>query len=149
MKFSFAALASALVLAGCNTGQVPSRPVAEVAAARAAQDARRAEGIERVYAFAVPFAYARQIARNCRRYDLNRQRQFAAEQDVRALLREAGLNERLVFSTLETPEFKRRVQDDGIAWIQKRGIVLSDRETFCAAGDAEVAERSEIASYLR
>lgn len=42
-----------------------------------------------------------------------------------------------------------KAQSDLFDWIEENGVVFEYPETFCAAGDAEVAAGSEIAQFLK
>lgn len=58
------------------------------------------------------------------------------------------MNSQTVDRILHASFSDREAQDRAIAYIQKRGIVVADKRTWCTAGAAEVRSGSRISKYL-
>lgn len=116
-----------------------------VVAPAAAQDGT-AKVPEEVVKFGVDLALAGQIAGNCRRgFRVNRPYEKAW---YRAFEKKYGRNP--AWSNLDQDQIisQREAQDVAIAYIQRRDIVVTDSKTWCAAGKAEVAEKTRIGKLL-
>ena len=95
----------------------------------------------------LPMQFAEKIAEECSRYRHNRRRvsddMDAMQQDLTARGYTAA-DFRMIAKDLPVQE----VQSKLFQWIENRKIVLTDRGSFCRAGDTEIAERSAVARYL-
>ena len=137
-----------VALSACNASPVSDAISREPGAPRTAQPSP--ELLERVYLLARDGAYAEQIARHCPRYRMDAGRKRAVEERIRAMGREEGVSSRTLFYRFRNfgIDQSARVQSDLFDWIERRGVIVGQAPTFCAAGDAERAEGTGIGAYL-
>ena len=93
---------------------------------------------------------ASQIASECGRYRFNFGLQRSSIMRMVPAIEAAGLTERdLELYARNIPRDDRQImQNRIIAYIEERNILIGDEESFCAAGDVEVAAQSQIAEFL-
>ncbi|WP_170400326.1 DUF5333 family protein [Ruegeria arenilitoris] len=101
-----------------------------------------------VYDFAFANAIADQIASECRSLTLNRSQINKTSKSLTEKYEAEGYRES-DFKYLARNLPRKRVQDDAIAYIQKRGIVIGEAETFCAAGRLEISNETSIGAFLK
>ena len=157
MRGRLAGRLSAIFLAGCalaacqptsdQTGAVGVQAPTErrVSTSATPSDALR----EQAYVLGRDFAFAQQIARTCRRYDLARGVKRAVNGRIAELTEAEGVSDRDVIRAIEADDGRARLQRDLFAWIERRDVVIGVPESFCRAGDAERAEGTAIGRYLR
>lgn len=93
-------------------------------------------------------ALAIHIANECRAFVFN-SRQASAEMSAGiSRAKEDGVSETQLGEFANNLQ-DRRIQDDAIAYISKRQIVIVQKETWCSAGRAEIAEGTQIGRFLR
>ncbi|HQU70173.1 MAG TPA: DUF5333 family protein [Albidovulum sp.] len=96
--------------------------------------------------FGIDLGLADQIAKNCRRgFRVNRPYEKAW---VRTFEKKYGSSPAWMELELDQVISQREAQDVAIAYIQRRDIVVTDGKTWCAAGKAEVAEKTRIGKLL-
>jgi hypothetical protein len=103
---------------------------------------------EDVYSELRDMALAKKIAQACPAYAFSTMKQDSYFHDVEADLYKRG------YKAHEMERWARnldqaRLQKDIFAYIEKRNIVITQRQTFCAAGAQELSEGTRVAYYLR
>jgi hypothetical protein len=95
------------------------------------------------------FSFARKIVEQCgQSFRIDPAKRALLETEMDAFLKQRNIRRiNQIDPNLMLPP--REVQTRALAYIAKRDIVLVLPETWCAAGRAEVAEGTQIASYLK
>ncbi len=101
-----------------------------------------------VYDFAFANAMADQLASECRSLTLDRSKVYKTSEALAEKYEAEGYRAS-DFKYLARNLPRKRVQDDAIAYIQKRGIVIGEPETFCAAGRLEISNETSIGAFLK
>lgn len=129
---------AALALTGCVAPDVPaSRPVA---AAKPVPRELVDEG--------VAFGLAQQIAKQCRQIGMDYAYREARQDQLEKSVRAQGYTDADASALLANmPE--QEIQSRVLAYIQANNILLTDRNSFCAPGMAEIRKGSAIGKYLR
>ncbi|WP_316013979.1 DUF5333 family protein [Roseobacter sp. HKCCA0434] len=93
---------------------------------------------------------ARQVAGECSRYTFNFGREQSEQRALIPVVRASGLTERdlRLWANNIPDDVQRDLQGRVIGFIDEHDILMTDPDSFCAAGDTEVADGSEIGSYL-
>ncbi len=92
---------------------------------------------------------ARDIARKCPSEltfnEAEKKRQF----ELLALRVQAEGYDDVLDSALEISQLpERELQKQFLDYVKRRGVVFSDKRTWCAAGRADIAEKTAIGKYL-
>ena len=129
-------------LSACET---PTSSATDTAASRAEF---RAELPPELYDFAFSAAVAEQIAGECRAISFNRPEAQAQMKSLDAELKAEGYQESDIRYLADAIPPKR-AQDDLIKYIQQSGVVVGEPDTFCAAGQREIANGTRIGAFLK
>lgn len=148
-KSKFLAVAALVALSACvETEGGAAVTTAPTAAVAKSQPAKSAADLKReMMEFAFPAAIAKTIAGQCKRYRLNsgklssETKAFSDDLEARGYTA-SDLNR------LKRNLSKSEIQGQLLEWAKKRNVVFSDKSSFCAAGDAEVAQQTAVSKYL-
>ena len=148
-KSKFLAITALVALSACveteGGAAVTTPPTAAVAKS---QPAKSAAVFEReMIAFAFPAAIAKTVAGKCKRYRLNSGKLSSETKALADDLEARGYTVSDV-NRLKRNMSKSEMQDQLLDWAKKRDVVFSDKSSFCAAGDAEVAQGTAVSKYL-
>ena len=136
------ASAFATLLFGCEASvEPPSAESAQVAQAQL-------DIVAELSDVAFPAVLANEIAKRCRSLTLNRPKFRALETETRQQLEAAGVSERRASTLVKTPELAKPIQAKMVEWVERRDVLLTDRNAFCVAGSKEIDEGTAIGSYL-
>ncbi|MCA0274300.1 MAG: DUF5333 domain-containing protein [Proteobacteria bacterium] len=132
------------------TGLVCSFALLLVGCARPAPDADAEDKDVKmprdVIAFQVDLGNAKNIVDECPRgFRLNREQE---REWVRRFEEKYGPDPEWADLKMEDVMTPRRLQRKFIGYVQRRSVVIADPETWCAAGTAEVAEKTRIGKLL-
>ncbi|MCL7405534.1 DUF5333 family protein [Marivivens sp.] len=151
------------VVAGCVETQAPMTTVAASAQAAPAvsqtdrvragangnRSALRSQLEIEVLDAVMPVVLAQRISRNCgRQFTFLSNKADTYYADLEEQMRDRGYSSQdfeHVVRNLPEAEAQARV----ISWVQERNVVITDSATWCPAGQAEIAEGTEIANFLR
>ena len=135
------ALAALLIVAACEPAAAPN--VASVAPSTAKPIVIPPELMAKAY----DYGFAQQIAENCADFRLDSSEKAAANAEIDAILKAQGISNPgpAIYRQLAPPAV---IQQKAIEYIQRRGIVVTEGATWCAAGRKEIAERTGIGHFL-
>lgn len=131
-----AVLLSAGLLAACQTTPPEPKP------------APSAELLQQSYDKLFPVALAENIGKRCRSIRFNRS---LAEQDLLSTViafQKLGYSESQAGRLLAKSVPEIDMQNALFDWIKKRNVIVSQPATFCAAGRAEIMQKTQIGRYL-
>ncbi len=109
-----------------------------------------ASTVEKIYIVARDYIVAEQIVRQCgSQFRMKRGAKRQTSAYLQNLARKEGVPDALVMYQFRQRISPARVQTDMINYVQKSGIILSDRRTWCAAGQKEVRTGSRIGNFMK
>jgi hypothetical protein len=97
--------------------------------------------------FAFSPAVAKALAGKCSRYRFNSGKLKSDTKALADALEARGYTAADVHH-LDRNIPKEKLQKKMIEWIERRSVVVSDKSSFCTAGDAEITEKTDISKYL-
>lgn len=106
------------------------------------------ELVERLYVESLPLAFAAQVAKRCPTIRLKPGTERPEELRILAIARQSGVTSTAQVVELLRKVNQRRVQQDGLAFISDYEIVVTDRATWCEAGQTMIARDDEYGRFL-
>lgn len=132
------ALAGLLLLGGCVQQTVPAKPAAPPAPIP-----------EDVLMTSFEAVTAEQVAEECpRKLRYNRAYEAAVFAAIEKKYGAEGVPDWAAGEFRPTPALERRAQAWVIDYVERRNILMSSTESWCAAGLAEIGEQTRIGKYL-
>lgn len=106
--------------------------------------------VEKIYIVALDYNKAEMLSKNCSsQFRMKRGAKRQTGVYLQNLAQKEGVPPALVMYQFKRNVSPARVQKDMISYIQKRGIVLSERSTWCAAGSKEFRAGSRISRFMK
>lgn len=143
MKSKLVSLVTVVLLAGCEPAPITQLPVSPAGAPVKLRPLPKA-----VYASAFNTVLAGVIDDYCSRLHLNHAQADIEVQKVVDTLKAQGFTQQEARLAMDKGVDKARVQRDVFAYIEKNGIIIDEPQTYCAAGEREIARKSAIGALL-
>lgn len=128
------------LLAGCQTTTSPEE-AAQLAAAKQ-------EIFSLYYVEMLDLATAKQIIKRCPWLALDQREEGNFNAKVTADMERLGLKKTNLVALFGQTDVQRKIQNDSLAWIQRRNVLVVDQDSICKAGRTEIAEKTGIGRFI-